>query len=216
MMSTQFSDTSMETDSLAKLIEWGVAKRAAPGQEVSGDEFLIKPFPNGLLVAVVDGLGHGDEATAAARIAVNTLSEHADESILMLVDRCHGALRETRGVVMTLGVFRLQDRTITWMGVGNVEGVLLRHDPKSNPVRESVLMRGGVVGYQLPTLSASILTIKPGDLMIFATDGIRHGYADNYLAHATPQQMADRIMSQYFKGTDDALVLVVHYLGLTL
>jgi serine phosphatase RsbU (regulator of sigma subunit) len=35
-----------------------------------------------------------------------------------------------------------------------------------------VLLRSGVVGYQLPTLRASTLPIAPGDLLIFATDGI--------------------------------------------
>src|SRR5260370_31641963 len=63
-------------------IEWGVAARALPGQTVSGDLHLVKPFFKGVLLAVVDGLGHGDEATVAAQLAVTTLERNAEESIL--------------------------------------------------------------------------------------------------------------------------------------
>ena len=40
-------------------IEWGVATRALPGQAESGDRHLVQRFPDGVLAAVVDGLGHG-------------------------------------------------------------------------------------------------------------------------------------------------------------
>jgi len=33
-----------------------------PGQAVSGDMHLVRPFEDGVLVALVDGLGHGEEA----------------------------------------------------------------------------------------------------------------------------------------------------------
>src|SRR5216683_1379133 len=61
-------------------IEWGVAARALPGQAVSGDLHLVKPFSKGVLLAAVDGLGHGDEATLAAQLAVTTLERNAEES----------------------------------------------------------------------------------------------------------------------------------------
>jgi hypothetical protein len=50
-------------------IEWDVAMRALAGQVVSGDQYLGKPFVNGVLVAVIDGLGHGEDAAAAANLA---------------------------------------------------------------------------------------------------------------------------------------------------
>jgi len=52
---------------ISGLIWWGVAERALPGQTVSGDKYLVKPLADGVLLAVVDGLGHGGEATAAAK-----------------------------------------------------------------------------------------------------------------------------------------------------
>src|SRR5207247_350114 len=49
------------------LIEWGVASLAMPGEAESGDRHLVKSVGTGVLVAVVDGLGHGAGAASAAR-----------------------------------------------------------------------------------------------------------------------------------------------------
>ncbi|MEW6304982.1 MAG: SpoIIE family protein phosphatase [Verrucomicrobiota bacterium] len=195
------------------MIEWGVAARALPGQRVSGDLHLIKPFTNGILIAVADGLGHGDEATAAAKVAINTLANHAHEPIPSLVHRCNESLASTRGVVMTLAALQLIDESITWVGIGNVECSLIRAETTKHP-SENVLLRGGVLGYQTPTLQTRVVPIVRGDLLIFATDGIRTGFTDVVTHGDSPQQIADRIMERHFKGTDDALVLVVRYLGL--
>ena len=78
---------------------------------------LVKPFTNGALVAVVDGLGHGDEAIAVARIAIHALEEQAEQSVITLVKHCHEALAETRGVVLTLASFNSLDSTMSWLGV---------------------------------------------------------------------------------------------------
>src|SRR5712671_6388348 len=157
-------------------IEWGVATQALPGESVSGDLHLIKVLSRGALAAVVDGLGHGHEATAAARTAVAVLDEYADQSVISLVKRCHEALLRTRGAVMTLASYDTNEGALTWLCVGNVDGVLLRADRKAKPAAEGAVLRGGVVGYQLPPLHASVLPVAPHDLLILASDGIRSGF----------------------------------------
>jgi serine/threonine protein phosphatase PrpC len=195
------------------LIEWGVAMLALPGQTESGDRYVVKPGSNNVLVAAVDGLGHGAEAAAAAKIAVEQLESYAHETVISLVNRCHIELKKTRGVVMTLASFNGQDSTMTWLGVGDVEGILFHADAQANPRREAVMQRGGVVGYQLPSLGATVIPVMPGDLLIFATDGVNGGFADNLNLSDHPQQIADDILAKFNKGTDDALVLVSRYLG---
>lgn len=195
------------------MIEWGVATLTLPGQAESGDRHVIKAFPDGVLVAVVDGLGHGDEAAAVARIAVFTLEDHASGSVIPLLRRCHERLWATRGVVMSLASFNARDETMTWLGVGNVEGRLLRADPEAHPRQETLLLRGGVVGHQLPPLSASIIPVVPGDTLIFVTDGVHHEFAEHVTSGDPPQRTAEKILAEYGKGTDDALVLVARYAG---
>jgi negative regulator of sigma-B (phosphoserine phosphatase) len=193
-------------------VEWGVAARPFPGEEVSGDLHVARPFPGGILVAVVDGLGHGRGANAAARAAGAVLESHAREPVERIFERCHQELRRTRGVAMSAASLTSRGM-LSWMGVGNVEGLLLRADANGRAARESVVLRGGVVGYRLPTLRASTATLEPGDTLILATDGLRQSFADGLEARGAPQRIADRLLAGYARGNDDALVLVARYLG---
>jgi phosphoserine phosphatase RsbX len=196
-----------------RLIEVGSASLTLPGESVSGDLHLVKAIDHEVLVAVVDGVGHGQEAAEASKIAIRSLEEAAVDSLIGLVQRSHDALRFTRGVVMSLASFNAVDGTMTWLGVGNVEGILLHRAAHVVPAQEGLLLRGGVVGDRLPRLAASIIQVSEGDLLIFATDGIEPGFADNVNLNRSPQQIADHILAEHRKGTDDALVLVARYIN---
>ena len=194
-------------------VEWGVAARPKDGEATSGDRFVAAPFPGGILMGAVDGLGHGDDAAAAAERAVGILEQEPQAPLPGLVRRCHEDLLETRGVVLSLGCFRETERTLTWLGVGNVEGVLIRADSIAAQPRVSLLLRGGVVGYQLPALQAAVLRVAAGDVLIFATDGIRSDFAAGARTGEAPRPQAERLLRVYGKDNDDALVLVVEIRG---
>src|SRR2546425_324718 len=100
------------------LIEWGVAGLALPGEARSGDLHLVKPVGTGVLVAVVDGLGHGAEAASAAQAAVAALERHATESPVPLIERCHRALQGTRGAVISMAGLRRSDPRSSRQGHG--------------------------------------------------------------------------------------------------
>lgn len=195
------------------VIEWGMATAALPGEAESGDLSFVKGLRGGTLVAVVDGLGHGAEAASAARAAVGVLGRFTADSMLQLVQRCHQALVGTRGVVMSLAHIDDVEGSLTWLGVGNVEGVLVFADRAARPARATLVTPGGIVGSELPRLQAQVIALTVGDLLIFATDGIQQGFADALPLEATPQQLADQILARHAKGTDDALVLVARYMG---
>jgi negative regulator of sigma-B (phosphoserine phosphatase) len=200
---------------MGTLIEHGIAARTLPGERVSGDQALVKPFADGVLAAAIDGLGHGEAAQAAAGLAADTLERHAGEEPVALVGRCHAALKGTRGAAMSLASIKAHG-VMTWLGVGNVDARLLRIFG-TPPSRETLSTRGGVVGYQLPPLRAYQLSLTAGDLLIFTTDGINSGYgkyfpaADPLLRHQPVQDIADRILTRFGKTTDDAVVLVIRY-----
>lgn len=196
-----------------KIISWGVAEAPFPNEDESGDRYVVQPSTDGILIAAVDGSGHGPEAAAAAKIAAATLEAFARESPIALVLRCHEELRRTRGAVMTLAFVHVRDRTLTWLGVGNVEAVLFHAGREVTVAPDRALLRGGVVGYQLPILRAEVLPLKPLDTLIMATDGINATFAEGLVLDRDPQQIADHIFAGHRKGTDDALVIVARYFG---
>jgi hypothetical protein len=197
-----------------RLLDWAVASRPIAGEAVSGDLHVVKPYEEGVLLAVVDGVGHGDQATSAAQTAGAVLQANPHESIILLIERCHSVLTHTRGVVMTIASLNALDDTVAWLGVGNVEGHLFRADANASPPQESVLLQSGLVGCKLPVLHVSVAPVAAGDLLVFATDGIQPGFAEDIQHDDPPHQIADQIMARHFKGNDDALVFVGRYRGI--
>ena len=203
----------METIS-APLIEYGVATFVLPGQSESGDHHLVCCHETGILIAAIDGIGHGEEAGAAAKAAVSLLKTRADEQVISLVQECHENLRMTRGVVLSLASINPLHGMMTWIGVGNVQGALMRTGASKGIVEQELLLRAGVVGSQLPPLQAAVLPIAEGDTLIFATDGVKSEFIKSLSSLEAPQRAADRILEQYCRGNDDALVLVARLTGI--
>lgn len=197
----------MTLSGVTPVLNYWVAARPIPGEDESGDQFVVAPFDAGTLVAVVDGLGHGAEATEAAMCAVRTLQAHAHEPVVLLMQRCHKELRKMRGAVISLASFDAATATMNWLGVGNVEGVLLGTAADGGRARTSLVTRGGIVGDRLPQLLPASVPVKPGDLLLFATDGICSMFIRDLDQAEHPCQLVHHIFVQHAKTTDDALIL---------
>ncbi len=204
---------SQSSSATERCIDWSISFRPFDGGLECGDACTVVVLPNGALVAAIDGLGHGAEAAAAAQVAIDCLAGAAVEPILQLMERCHEALRKTRGAAITMAVFDAGNNTMTWTGVGNVEAMLFRVDQTAVPRRESLSLRGGVVGYQIPPLRANTLPVFAGDTLVMATDGIDSGFSMVSVAGRTPRDISADILEAHAKGTDDALVFAGSYTG---
>jgi negative regulator of sigma-B (phosphoserine phosphatase) len=192
-------------------LEWSIAAATMPGETESGDRYWAGSVSNGMMFAVIDGLGHGPAAAAASAIAIATLERHVDEPLIELLRHCHKSLRGTRGVAMSLASFNTEDAMLTWIGVGNVEGALLHRD--AGLPSGKLLLRNGVVGSHLPTLRTEELPVRPGDILTLATDGVTAELLPLLAMDGHIDSMADGILARACKGTDDALVLVARYRG---
>jgi len=202
----------METASTLHRIEWAVAQRTVSGETVSGDRHVVLSHRRGVTLAVIDGVGHGAEAAKAADLAASTLRLMPESSPLVHLNCCHLALAESRGVVMTLAEFNVRDQTLTLCGVGNVEAILVRTSPTpGTPAQERALLRGGVVGAQLPEPYASVVPVHPGDLLLMASDGVKPDFARELAWRSQVQHLADDLLEKNYKGHDDALMLVARF-----
>jgi negative regulator of sigma-B (phosphoserine phosphatase) len=196
------------------MLEYGLAKHAHVGGGESGDLHMVCCNENGILIAVIDGIGHGEEAAEAARTAAALLQGSVDEPVISLVERCHERLKGTRGAVLSMAFISPEQKMMTWIGVGNVQGVLVRANAIRGNAQEPLLLRAGVVGSILPALQASVLPVSRGDTVFFATDGIQTDFPTSLSGRENPQRAADRILSHYRSGNDDALVLVARLTGI--
>jgi negative regulator of sigma-B (phosphoserine phosphatase) len=196
------------------MVEYGLAKHAHAGEGESGDVHMVCCNQNGVLIAAIDGIGHGEEAAEVARAAAALLRASIDEPVISLVEQCHEKLKGTRGAVLSLAFISPEQKMMTWLGVGNVQGVLVRANAARGNAQESLLLRAGVVGSKLPSLQASVLPVSQGDTLVFATDGIQSDFSTGLSARENPQRAADRILNKFRNRSDDALVLVARLTGI--
>ena len=195
------------------IAEWVGVVRPLSGMLECGDRGVVAPFPDGVTLALIDGLGHGPEAALAARVIGSTIERLASLEPTALLARCHAEARSTRGAVIAVARVDARNDTLAWAGVGNVEAVLLRGSLSAGASREALVPRGGVIGTKSPPLHVTTTWIARGDVLVFTTDGIRGGYQSVLSPYLAIDAMVDAVHDEYGKETDDAGVLVARYQG---
>ncbi len=198
-----------------RLIEWGVAQRPFANAPEGGDLHVLHVAERHALAGVVDGLGHGLHAATAAKVAAEAIDASPNDSLESLFAGVHERLRDTRGAVMTLLRFDAETHTVNWLGVGDVRAVLRRANPvAAAPIYSDLVLRAGIVGLEpLPPLAAATVSVRPGDTLVVATDGVDRDFMRDIPCSGDLQVLAERLLAQYGYETDDSLVLAVRYRG---
>jgi anti-sigma regulatory factor (Ser/Thr protein kinase) len=179
---------------------------AQPGETACGDAWALYRDAGQLTLIVADGLGHGDRASEAARIAVAVDPTNGDNGAAVL-ERMHAAIRHTRGAAAA--VVRVADRsdTLAFAGVGNVSGIVLAGDS-----RRQMVSANGTLGFQAQTFREFTYPWGPGAMLIVFTDGLTsHWTTDVALALRGhhPSVIAAALYRDYWRGRDDVTVVVV-------
>jgi phosphoserine phosphatase RsbX len=191
------------------VIDWGFASQTMPGQSVCGDGFFVQIWENQALFALMDGLGHGPEAARAVEVASKALDEHHHSGVVLDLLYVHNALHYTRGVCIAAALIDMTVGAMSWAGIGDVDGILIR--PVTNE-RRWMPHRNGVLGMASDLVRKLRLSVEPvasGDLIMFATDGVSRRHAPMLDRTRDPQSIAEDLLVMNAKGTDDASVLAV-------
>ncbi len=186
-------------------MRFGGYSRPFPGFTVCGDRFFAAEADGVLMAAVVDGLGHGYEASVAAERAVEVIREHSNLSPEAIVLRCHAQLNPTRGAAV--GVLRIAaDGSGQFCGVGNIEvQPLVGRAP-------SIFCIAGIVGHNLRHTKSMPFQMDAGDIYCVHSDGVSaRGNAKKSCLPGPPDEVARRIVETWGRPHDDATALVLGY-----
>jgi hypothetical protein len=159
-------------------------------------------------VAVIDALGHGPEAHRVASAAMAALESHPDLGSAEALQQCHRALRGSRGAAIS--VARVSGppgrRRLSFGGIGNVEAMSV-----SDGVVERPICYRGIVGVSPRTPRSFELSLADPWVLVVYSDGIRARFTVDDLQGATenPQAVADRLLADWARESDDASVLVM-------
>ena len=174
----------------------------------SGDAWAVA---DGLQLAalVVDGLGHGDQAAAAAQAVVTVFDQRPVTDPEDFLRRAHEAMRGTRGGVAGVCVIDPQKDQLTYAGIGDIAGQVVHGGE-----RQHLLSHPGTLGTHLlaPRIHVQHGRWPRGATLVMTSDGIRSGWDlsayPGLLGH-DPAVIAAALHRDFTRSTDDAAVLVV-------
>lgn len=186
--------------------EVGILARAHPAEQVIGDHAVFVRDGRGLVVGVVDGLGHGPLAREASDRAVARLLERPGLDPTEQLQAIHGALAGTRGAVMSL--VRI-DRAIEHAGVGNIATRVVASDGTAHPLTPTA----GTLGSVLPRrIHVDHYPRRADDLVVMFSDGLigrLELVSEPAVTRRHPIAIAQHLMERFVRGNDDAIIAVV-------
>lgn len=184
----------------------GVASRSANAAEVCGDRAGWWSR-NGLeVLAIADGLGHGQAAAAAAAAAIDVAAVWPGGDLAALFQCMNQALRPTRGAAVGVAIVEWATGQVTYAGVGNTRAALFgAHTTYLNGYAE-------IVGVGYRRLNTTTVPFSPGDVLAQWTDGLNEQIeltsADRSAAKL--DDTAALLLERFARGNDDRCVVVAH------
>lgn len=174
------------------------------GTVVGGDAFYVEESDRGLLVAVMDGLGHGEGAAAAAAAVSQCLREHPDDEPDQLIIRADRAARHTRGAVAVVARIDPKASVFSYAGVGDVSAIVL-------PDHVRLTAQSGCLGVRIPAVGRREMPWQAGWGLAMWTDGAKLGEDVSWPdpAGATPTQWVESLLTATRSERDDALILLI-------
>jgi anti-sigma regulatory factor (Ser/Thr protein kinase) len=184
---------------------WGAFTRPQVGEDINGDGYVIKTTEGRQLIAIIDGLGHGEGARTATAAAVEAVEQNAEANVEVILRAAHEALRSTRGAVMGLAAIDYAARTVDYTGIGNTEFRVLGG---TKPLR--FISLNGTLGSRLDRVKVFKEQLPRAATMVLTTDGVSDRWdPENYpgLVGLDPQLLCGVVMRDYGRANDDSTIL---------
>lgn len=179
---------------------------AKPGQQVSGDAWAVAHRPDGGLLVLADGLGHGADAALAAGEAVKAFRRQQRLPPAQILEAIHAALHNTRGAAVAVARVAVDRQEVTYAGIGNISAVLL-----SPQKRQQLVSFNGTVGHLVHKVREFSYPWTERTVLVVHSDGLNTRWTlDDYpgLTSHHPALIAGVLYRDFRRGNDDVAVLV--------
>jgi hypothetical protein len=191
-------------------IEAGEYVRPCDGERQSGDAAFVQFQDDGVLIALVDVLGHGKAAHALAvsltEKLYNWLREVRKPSPDLALAALHEAARGTRGAVASVAWIDVTTLEGNVTGIGNVRCRLF------GSVAKTIKFDDGLLGFRVRSRMPVPLALMPADVLLLFSDGVSERFdASQYptLTLDPAPTIAFNIVQRFGKGRDDASCAVL-------
>lgn len=185
----------------------GAIRCPIPGESECGDAWEFFDGPGKFMITVADGLGHGPEAAKASRPAVEFLRDSNPPDLIPAIKAAHEKLRLTRGAAAAVCELSTTSGSARFAGVGNISAVI------SGGIKDQHLVSmNGTLGHAMRTLQEFSYAWPEHGILIMHSDGLNSRWRlEDFpgLSSRHPALIAGVLFRDFFRGRDDATVVVV-------
>lgn len=190
-------------DKKKSVIQTSVYSRPKPGFRSNGDAYFIKRYEDKAIVAVIDGIGHGDKANEASKIAVKVLEDKFRDELEQIAVTVHRKLQGSRGCVM--GIVRMdKGGKIEYLGVGNIRTQIYTAE-----MYKRLVSFDGLLGSNIRTIRTDRLVLTTPCLIVLHSDGVTSfNFDDRRIVYRPVMEIAKESFEKHKKSSDDATLLL--------
>jgi len=188
-------------------IENGVVCLPLQPGEPCGDGWEIIRLPGRTVILVVDGLGHGLEASKVQEEAIRIFRKNPAREPVEILRILHAALTGTRGGAVAVAVIDETKGMVTFAGAGNISGRII-----TGPDSRGMVSLNGTAGIEIRKFLEDSHSWESESLLILHSDGLTMQWdLENYpgLQRKHPALIAGVLFRDHRRGGDDVTVLAV-------
>jgi len=170
-----------------------------------GDKVLIDESEEIIFLSLFDTSGHGLKAHVEGGQAIRFISENKDEPLIEIIKQLDIELKGKRGGVGVVAKIDKQSGLTELVGLGNVRALILL------PKQETLIIRGGVIGFEIQQPILNEFILKPGMCVAFFSDGVTYSTRTDKVQlseNMSAEEIATYLMTHYADDEDDASIVV--------
>lgn len=185
----------------------GVTQHSLYQDPACGDIWGLAIDGPHISVLAIDGLGHGEDAEAAAMAGADAFHRQPFASPSWLLDAMHHEMRGSRGGAVAIAQYEAGTQGLKFVGIGNIGATLIGAEKT-----RGLVSHPGIVGLQFRKHQTFDYPQCSGQLLIMYSDGLQsrwnlRDYPGLMFRH--PAIIAAVLHRDFCRATDDVTVLVI-------
>ncbi|MDH5366014.1 MAG: SpoIIE family protein phosphatase [Cyclobacteriaceae bacterium] len=190
------------------MIEYFTYIKPLINEDECGDICLMLDSEDVFFAALIDVLGHGKEAQILALRSIEIIENNYFDDIQKIVDVLHEKINRSRGLVGSFVQINKKTAELTYLGVGNVSGILLGDN------NHRFVNKEGIIGQNISRHRIEKLVLKDKDLILLYSDGIPEKInfkLNDDFETKSAKIIAREIVDNYSRGNDDSTCFVLKF-----
>ncbi len=189
-------------------LDYASYSRPCQGEHLNGDLAIIEQRDHLLMLAVIDGLGHGAEAHRVSTTARDFLKGRWSLDVVGTMEKLHHELRGSIGAVAGIAVVDTRTGHARFSGIGNISYRVF------GPRPARLLSMAGNLGHQIRSPREEQHTLTPEDVVVIYSDGIKDRFEqEDYpqMLYQSADTVARTMVERFGKPHDDATCVTLRF-----